>query len=304
MFNAKTEAAKDLPVLIFDEQKKVIGKSSGGAPEFILKENNVKIYPEDRITTSLILDPVTDGGAGEKIVIKRAPVFNIEVDGSVLVVRSWAKSIGEVLKGRVSLGAKDIIEPSLNSIAIPGEIKITRINVIETEETASIPFETYEKPDYFVAKGTMRVTTKGINGQKLKKFRVRYKNGVEESRTLLSESIVKKPTTEVVKKGFMPSGERYFNRTYWEWMVAGGTKYGVSPLDLFKVASCESRVNPNSVNRTGGYYGMFQYNLYFWQQASTAAGFSGASWNNAQAQIYTTARWVSKYGWGRWGCKP
>lgn len=299
----RTEAGRSLPILILDDQKRIPGRREGQTPEEIVKANNITLFPEDVVTKELILDPVNDGAAGEKIVIKRAPVFRVAVDDGEVVIRSWAETISGVLDGKIQLGAKDQVTPKLTAVATPGYIVVTRITVIETDETVLVPFSTVEKADFFTPQGSRIVATKGVNGSKIRHLRIRYKNGVEENRVVLSESISKAPVTEVVKKGQMPTSSRGFNRTYWNWMVEAGSKYAVSPLDLFEVAACESRVNPNSVNGAG-YYGMFQYNLGFWKTASGLAGFSGAPWSDAKAQIFTTAKWVSANGWGRWGCKP
>jgi hypothetical protein len=301
LFKVKGASAAATKVVVWIDNEKLWVSSTSEEPEKVLAENNIKLWPEDKIETSLILDPITDGGAGQKITITRAPVYAVAVDDGVQEIHSWGKSIEEVLSGKVTLSPRDIVEPSRESQAVPGEIVITRINVAEIDETASIPYSTTTQNDYFTPAGVNKVTTPGSNGEKLKHLRVTYKNGVEVNRVLLSESVTKPPVTEVVKKGLMPSGDRDFKRQYWDIMVAAGQKYGVSPLDLFEVASCESHVNPYSQSE---YYGMFQYSATMWQRESANAGFAGAVWSDATAQIYTTARYVSKSGWGPWGCKP
>lgn len=290
-------------MVIYDDNKRTIGRASGGTESEILSQNSVTIFPEDKVTRELILNPVADAGAGEKIVIKRAPVFQVVVDEKVITVRSWKKTVREVLKGRVQLGPKDLVEPGLSVFATPGEIIVTRINIAEIEETEPVEYRVVEESDYFVPRGVSKVVRAGANGKKAKTYRVRYKNGVEESRVLIAEEQTKAPVSQLVKKGLMPSGELDFNRTYWNWMVAAGQKYQISPLDLYSVASCESHLRAGALNGAG-YYGMYQYSLGFWKTASAAAGFSGASWRDARAQIYTTAKWAAANGWGRWGCKP
>lgn len=297
----KGETKKTSPVIVqIDNERKILTSVFDEADK-ILEENNIKVWPEDIVETSLSLDPVTEGGVGQKIVIKRAPVFLINVDDGQITVRSWGKTNKEVLEGHVQLGVKDIVAPELDSTAVPGEINITRINVVDTEELVAVPYETNEQNDFFTPSGVSKVTQAGINGQKRRYLKITYKNGVEVQRVVTGSELVTAPTTKVVKVGLMPSADRDFKRSYWDLMVAAGTKYGISPLDLFEVASCESHLNPNSA---GSYLGMYQYTSSFWTQASTAAGFGGALWNDAKAQIYTTAYWASKYGWGRWGCKP
>lgn len=297
----KGTISKNYTFIVYDDNNRLLIKSNSTEAEKILTENNIKVWPEDIVEKELVLDPVVDSGAGEKIIIHRAPVFTILVDGEEKTVRSWEGTIEGVLTGKVTLGPRDIVEPAISSKAIPGEITITRINIVEAEENLPIAFITTYQDDYFTPKGQEKVMQAGQNGTKKRQLKITYKNGAEVSRIITGESVVAGPINKIVKRGLMPSNDRDFKRVYWDIMVVAGQKYRISPLDLFEVASCESHVNPNSA---GLYYGMFQYNLDFWKKASGEAGYGGALWSDANAQINTTAYWASKYGWGRWGCKP
>jgi uncharacterized protein YabE (DUF348 family) len=296
---------KALTTVVWDDQKRITIKSTSIDVTDVLKQSNVTVYPEDVVKTDLILDPIADGGAGQKIVITRAPIFKVAVDDGTQIIRSWGKSIAEVINGKITLGARDIVTPSLDSPAIPGTITITRINVVETEEQAQIPFDTKYIDDYYSPSGTISVVSAGLNGSKLRHLKITYKNGVEISRILLSETIVSSPKSKTVKRGLMPSSSPHFNNTYWGWMVQAGQKYGISPLDLYEVADCESHVNPLS---HGTYHGMYQYSDGFWQSAFLAAGYPVVpedGWQNAEAQIFSTARYASLYGWRKWpSCAP
>lgn len=295
-------ATKTYYTIVWDENTRVLARSTSSEVNEVLAQNGIKVYPEDVITTDLILDPVTDGGAGQKITIKRAPVYHVEVDGGTRDIRSWGKTISDVLSGNIPLSPRDIVEPVLDSNAIPGYIKITRINILELDETVTVAFGTTYQEDYYLPLGTEKVITAGVNGSKINNLRITYRNGIEVSRVILGSTITLKPQSKVVKKGVMPSNSRDFNRAYWDMMVGAGQKYGVSPVDLFEVAECESHVNPDS---QGKYYGMYQYSDGFWQSAFYDAGFAGYNWNSAIAQIYSTAKYVAAHGWGKWAsCAP
>jgi uncharacterized protein YabE (DUF348 family) len=292
---------KALPVLISDNNQEFLAYSAYDEPDKILEQLEVETYPEDKVNPELILDPANEGAVGQKIIITRAPVYTIYVDGEKLTVRSWATIVKEVLGDRVSLGLRDIVSPDLDSKVKGGEIHVTRINVVEVEETETIEHTTQYRDDYYVAQGTDKVLNAGADGSRKNMVRIRYRNGVIESKKVLSSQTLKPAVTKVVKRGLMPINHRDFNMTYWTYMVQAGTKYGISPLALYKVAVCESHVNPYS---RGAYYGMYQYNLGFWAVASSAAGFGGAAWSDARAQIFSTAKYASENGWGKWGCKP
>jgi uncharacterized protein YabE (DUF348 family) len=299
------QVVRALPVLISDNGQSWPGFSVYTQPIDIMKQLNVEIFPEDKVSAELILDPAVEGAVGQKVIIQRAPVYTIYVDDTTKVVRSWANTIGGVLSGAVVLGQRDIVEPAVDQKAIAGEIVVTRINVFEATETNTIKYITVYRDNYYLAEGVKNTVTAGSNGSVSQTFRITMRNGNEVDRILLSESVLQNAVTAVVERGLMPSGRRNFRRDYWDIMVAAGTKYGMNPLSLFTVASCESNLHADSVNYSGPYYGLYQYNSGLWSAASSAAGYPGYGWENAEAQIYATAKYAAKYGWKAWSnCAP
>jgi len=71
-----------------------------------------------------------------------------------------------------------------------------------------------------------------------------------------------------------------------------------------RVAWCESRFDPNSVNlRTGG-VGLFQHLPRYWQERAANAGFSGFEQTNAEASSAAAAWAVYQGGgWDVFGCQ-
>ncbi len=55
--------------------------------------------------------------------------------------------------------------------------------------------------DSSLAQGTTKVRTKGVNGTKTVTFEVTFTNGVQTSKTLVSEKVTKQPVTEVIAVG-------------------------------------------------------------------------------------------------------
>jgi len=313
----KVFVKKSLPIIIKDEERIIKGRTVHTDPEGALRQNNISYWPEDIISTELILNPVFYGGVGRLISIQRAPVYYIKVDGKKIEVRSWSGLVSELVeKSGVKLNPNDTLVPAKSSILTTGaEIIITRINYAEVTETESIPYQTTISSDYFVPEGRSVVSRSGSNGSLKKVYRVTYKDGKEVGRNLVSSSVTKNPVTAIIKKGVMPSGRAHFNRVYWDIMVAAGTKYGVNPVDMFTVAFCESRLNRLSVSGLISgkrYWGLYQYQSTgmsysggLFTSNARRLGFDGMDWSNARAQIYVTAHIVSSEGgWYRWGCKP
>lgn len=75
---------------------------------------------------------------------------------------------------------------------------------IETKiirETETIPYETITREDASLAKGNSRVETEGVNGEKVNVYEVKYKNGTELSRKIVSSEVTKSAVNKVVVVG-------------------------------------------------------------------------------------------------------
>ena len=71
-----------------------------------------------------------------------------------------------------------------------------------------------------------------------------------------------------------------------------------------RIAWCESRFNPTSVNLRTGATGMFQHLPRYWDERSSAAGFAGAELTDPEASI-AAAAWAvyNGGGWDVFACR-
>lgn len=214
----KGEVSKAYSVVVWDDNERRIVKSAYFNVEEILSENNIKVFPEDVLSSELILDPVSDGGAGQKIIIKRAPIYYVEVDGTVKQVRSWERSVSKIVaKTATPLGPKDqILPPADTDVTQGATIRITRINEADIDIFEDINFSAIEKSSTVVAFGQKKVIEPGKKGQRKKTYRVIYHNGIEVSRRLLSSVIVSAKEDKVTLFGIV-TGRANFG--YYSGMV-------------------------------------------------------------------------------------
>jgi hypothetical protein len=75
------------------------------------------------------------------------------------------------------------------------------ITVRTVTETRSIPYKTTTIKDPSLAKGTTKVRTRGVPGTMTVTYRVTLTDGVETSRTAVSQTVTKAPVTKVVVVG-------------------------------------------------------------------------------------------------------
>lgn len=283
---------------ILDNGKSTFYKSGYSQISSILEQLEIKLDSQDKVRKELILEGFSKPGLGQRIIIDRAPIINVQADGTAHVFHSWKKTAGEILQeAKFPLGAKDEVVPGRESLVLNGEtIVVTRVNEAEVIEEETIDFEIITQKDYDLHQGKSFVEQEGTAGLKEKTFKVIYKNGIETDRILLDSQLVRAVVNKVIRIGVKP----YSHEDLWNIMVTAGAQYGVSPEEMFSVMMCESGGN-NHANTF--YKGIFQWDGSFYDWAAKA-GFPNADILNVEAQIYATALRVSQNGWGAWGCKP
>lgn len=190
-------------VVIKDGEKLTYGRALTKDERESLDQNKISHWPEDIISSELILDPVRYRGAGRLIEIKRAPVYYIIVDRKLIEVRDWDGEVGEIIKkGNVSLNPNDIVSHNLSSKLTNGaEINIARINYAEVSSTESIDFDTVYRTSTALPLGQTRAEISGAKGEKKLTYKITYKDGKEVSRILVGSSITKQKRDAVILRG-------------------------------------------------------------------------------------------------------
>ena len=168
----------------------------------MLDSLGVKVYPEDKVYA--FPDPKL--GIGSAVQVFRAqPVVITDGDDSTLV-RTWAGTVGDALaESRISLGDKDIVEPSQQTpIAVGSQafaVKITRVAESQVTVKQSIDYTVTYEDDNTLEKGKTQVKQAGHAGTLTKTYVVRRENGKEVSRNLTSSTVTDKPVAQVVLRG-------------------------------------------------------------------------------------------------------
>lgn len=262
----------------------VSGESRKQKLEEIVDDLDILRYPEDKITIfpDLFLE------MGGKITIERAPKIKL-IDGKKeIIYRSWSKTVVDLFDEKnIILGADDKVFPALSEqISEGSEIKINRVAKTIVIENKPIQYRTIKKEDPNLDKGKQKIQIAGRVGSKDLYFEVIRQDGEEISKSLIESKVVADPIDEVLIIGTKPTitVRCKFNDT----VLAASIKYKQDPDSICKLMMKESNGNPGSIN-PNGYYGLFQYELGLWSNASAKAGYAGADWSNPTAQIFTTA---------------
>ncbi len=254
--------------------------------EAAFAQADVTYHPADHIQ---VFPPDIQSGLGGIIVDEQAMPISLTDGTKKFIAYTWASTVGSFLNEQnISLGDDDKVSPAVTSALSQNEpITIVRVAITQLTEKRIIPFDTTRRDDNTLDKGKTKVFKAGVNGEKALLYQVRREDGIEVARTLLSTSITKPSEAEILLIGTKPVITRPcggFDNT----VLAAAIKNNVDPNLLCKGLMLESNGHANSIGG-GQYYGLFQYTTSFWAQASAAAGYAGASWSDATAQIYTTA---------------
>ena len=140
---------------------------------------------------------------GMKIEIARAVPCYIQADGQKIDLLTTASSVQDAIEeAQLTLGDMDKISPALNE-TIQEDTIIKIIRVTEQTETLveEINFKTIKQNANDMNKGTTKITTKGIKGEKEKQIKITYEDDKEVKREILEEKIIKEPVDQVVKVG-------------------------------------------------------------------------------------------------------
>jgi uncharacterized protein YabE (DUF348 family) len=137
------------------------------------------------------------------IVIERSMPVTIQVDGHTIQTRTRADNVAGVLgQEQIALVGQDTVEPSLEAAVEPEmAIRVTRIREEFVLEFEPIPFETIWVPDPEVEIDNIRLAQDGQVGLTKRRYRVRYKDGVETERYLEDVWPSQPPITKTMAYG-------------------------------------------------------------------------------------------------------
>lgn len=263
------------------------GKPLVRSTKDLIADLNITVYPEDKLT--IFPDPAL--GLGGRVTIIRATPVWINDAGRKTLVRTFAKTIGELFseKGLV-LGDKDTVEPGLETgLLAEGMVKVTRVEETKIIEKQVIAYKTITKQDHHAPIWVTRVEQEGRNGFREQTFMVRRENGIEVWRKPLSEKVISAPIDEVSLKG-----AKKILYGPWEQIIHEvAPRYFANPEGMIKLMYCESGGNAYSYNPAGPYYGLFQFH----KKTFTGMGYLFDQIEDVRFQIEAAAKLYSARYW-------
>lgn len=225
-------------VTIVDAGKKTVVTSAEQDLRILVEKAGFMLYPEDAVTAVPVTDPVLEGTLSDKVVIERATVVNFNVYGAPAVIRTRAKTVGELLKEKsVNPAADDTIQPGASTpISENMQIFLLREGHQVASVEEDIPAPTEYRDDATLAKGTTKVQSAGVPGKKIVTYEVVLENGKEVSRHSIQEVVVLQPVSRVVTRGTKVEAALVLYGDKTDVLVSAGVNIDQAPYADYVIA--------------------------------------------------------------------
>jgi uncharacterized protein YabE (DUF348 family) len=274
----------------------------------VLAKRSVALEGKDTVQPSA----ETQVKDGETITVTRIRAKQVTVahDGTTSTLTTFSSTVaGALYDAGVSVTATDRVSPEITDpLADTETITMHRVVVTSAQTTEPMAYTSSTVKDATIAKGTQKVTTPGANGVKTSTFQVVTVDGVEESRTLVSQTETP-ASNQVTSVGTKTATTTTTTTTPAATTAAPvATSTSTAGLDLSnaamwdKVAQCESGGNWH-INTGNGYYGGLQFLTSTWLAHGGGQFAPRADLASREQQITVANRIYATSGLSQWGCK-
>ena len=267
------------PITIVDGNKRLKVTTAEQTPALIAKAAGIEVFEEDKTTLSNSDNMAVDG-ANMVMKIDRASIVNFVLYGKESVIRTHAKTVGELLKEKnIDPKKDDTLSVDRSAKIIPGmKIELWRNGKQTITAEEDVKFEVEKVQDANRDSGYREVKQVGENGKKNVTYEIEMKNGVEVSRKEIASVVTKEPKKQIEIVGTKSSTS--FSGSFSE--------------ALARLRSCEGSYTSNTGN---GYYGAYQFDKRTW---GNYGGYELAS--DAPAAVQDEKAWQTykARGWQPW----
>ena len=269
----------------------------------VLAKRSVALEGKDTVQPSA----ETQVKDGETITVTRIRAKQVTVahDGTTSTLTTFSSTVaGALYDAGVSVTATDRVSPEITDpLADTETITMHRVVVTSAQTTEPMAYTSSTVKDATIAKGTQKVTTPGVNGVKTSTFQVVTVDGVEEPRTLVSQT-ESPATNQVTSVGTKVATTAPTATT----AAPVATSTSTAGIDLSnaamwdKVAACESGGNWH-INTGNGYYGGLQFLTSTWLAHGGGQFAPRADLASREQQITVANSIYATSGLSQWSCK-
>ena len=193
---SQTAFAQTTTYVITDGDQTTVFTTSQTDPADILAEAGVTLGAEDSYTTA-------HGDDVAEITVQRSQRIRIHYQGKTLDVRSYGETLESLCNREgISVYGNNAASMPLGTMTYDG-MEVTIDNVVQQEQTYTeeIPFETTYCDAPALPEGEKQVLEEGAVGLMRTTASVKYVNGQEESRQILSQTVTQEPEDRIILVG-------------------------------------------------------------------------------------------------------
>jgi len=141
--------------------------------------------------------------ANDQVTVQTQKMVDLRADGVTAYFLTTANTVGDLLAARgITVGDADRLTPAADTPVTDGlSVVFQRVTTTQETVTADIPFLTVSQNTPSLSKGQTKVVTPGVNGTASQVFNVVLVDGVEESRTMVSQTTITAPVDQVQQVG-------------------------------------------------------------------------------------------------------
>ncbi|HSW98292.1 MAG TPA: ubiquitin-like domain-containing protein [Candidatus Saccharimonadales bacterium] len=301
--NFRINVYRAVPVTIVDGARKQFAYSAATTPRSIVKQAGINVFPEDDLELLPTTNFLVEGSIGQRVVINRATPVNVNLYGTPVVMRTHAKTVGDLLAERgLLVQENDVVQPSA-SAPVANNMQVFVLHkgqkVVSEESTIDMPMQVIE--DNSLTFGTTAVRQQGSPGKKLTTYLVETAADGTQTRKEIQQVITVQPVTQIIARGkavqipsdkqavMAAAGISSSDYPYVDFIASH--EGGWCPTKIQGTHNCPPYINPSDIPSYGG-YGIFQ---------ATPGGkmaSAGADWATS---AITQIKWATGYANSRYG---
>ncbi|MGW1890230.1 ubiquitin-like domain-containing protein [Streptomyces sp. NPDC002004] len=189
---------------------------------------------------------------GLELDVRTERTVTIMADGRERTLRTNAATVREAVdEAGIRLGGEDTTSVPPDSFPRDGQtITVMRITGGREVREEPIPFAEERNDDPTLFRGTEVVSRPGRPGALRVTYALRTVNGVRQKPRRMNTDVVREPMTQLIRVGTRPHPD---------------TVQGAEGLDWHALADCESGGDPDAVDSSGTYGGLYQFDRRTWR---------------------------------------
>jgi uncharacterized protein YabE (DUF348 family) len=289
------------PVVVVDGSIRIKTVSSHQTAQQIASDVGITIYDEDTTTLTPLTDLVNDG-AGLELTIVRATPINLNLYSNETVIRTQAKTVGEMLKEKgITLRSSDRVSvPLTTAISSNMDIQVWREGAQTIAVDQPIPFAIRIIYDVNQPIGYRAIQTPGVLGNRSITYQVVIKDDVEISRVQIASIVTKNPAEQTEVIGLYNNGSGLTKAKGAQyWTDSKGVSHRETYYDLNMSAAMQScgqggyyTVRPDGAKADADGYVIVAADYAIYPKCSIVETSLGA------AKVYDTGGFVARYPYG------